>query len=482
MASWRSSLEEGKRLHAEREERNSEALKVLKQNPLLPGPWMTPAARRDWATQLCIANGTADALRCFGVRDALRFRAASTICQAALDVDGVWRAVVLLATTGEIFATPRLRQPSLEDWVIAHEMLMQFCLRDASSCELRLELDGVDDSLQDEFKSHIGLRFGAVQISKLGAVACLHLGLSAGSDSVASVGIAADNLDWSLAPTDFRNQLLKSSVLRVVLRCREHSIVLADVFRGEDWERWPEGQIETVGSRLSCHSDAEGACCEFALHLESQIPAVLFAQVLFPRQYYSCQYNLSQGLRPLPDAKCEDWSPVWLVGELWYTCASASYARDFEEVDNDWERRRYKKLASTFQVKIVEPPARRSCREVPEVDLFYQRPKLTNEMREELSFLRSDVSVDLAELDLTDRPDRLSLWLLDASGRTRFHLHGLPLLWIKEPNGLVPARLSRDASKRSLAYELPIFVCSVDFEAGRLSLIFLLVDELEDYR
>merc|ERR1711957_732684 len=92
-----------------------------------------------------------------------------------------------------------------------------FCLRDMRSFEMRLGLEGIDEEVKAEFASHDGLRFGPVQISRLGAVVSLHLGQT---DDIGrfSVRDVSPDFDWSSAPAGFPQQLMRSSALRVILQ------------------------------------------------------------------------------------------------------------------------------------------------------------------------------------------------------------------------------------------------------------------------
>lgn len=457
---------------------------------------MTAAAQSDWPTQLSIASGSASALRYFGVREALRFRVVCSVCKSALEVDGLWRGVLLLAAAGRRCGSdfsPQRRPPSMGEWVAAQEWLMQFCLRDLSTFQVRLELEGVADGLTEEYSTHDGLLLRPVQISKLGAVLALQAGLGDPWDT------EPGDIDWSQpheVPTDFQAQLVGSTLLRVVLQTRLGRVVLVEAERDEDaGDDWLTA-LPRVGSRLTWHNETLHDCCEFAIHILSNVPSAAFAQVLLPGAELfpgGIGPELFPGglggdtLRmlgttiapPLTEEGLVAY-PLHLVGEFWYSQGAAQYADHFESGGrDDWEPGHYARLASTFSAELLEPGTKcTTLAQIPEVRLCARGPELTDHL-EALLGLTAFVRKDVLALDMEDvpayseKPDRLTLWLLDAEGRTRFHLHGLELFWVDAANRLVPAMLAHQRPLLAFAQHLPMNVCCIDFNLGRISLVFM---------
>eukprot|EP00928_Gymnodinium_smaydae_P046402 TRINITY_DN30910_c0_g1_i1.p1 TRINITY_DN30910_c0_g1~~TRINITY_DN30910_c0_g1_i1.p1 ORF type:complete len:567 (+),score=49.27 TRINITY_DN30910_c0_g1_i1:60-1760(+) len=305
-----------------RDEAKRQALSALRANPLRLEPWMTARDRSDWIPYFC-NSGTAGAMKCWGVREALRFRAASSRCRSALEADEEWRALVLLAQKrlfAEATESREVRMPDVKDVVAAHEKIMHFCVRN-SSFQLRLELGGIDDELSEEYKSHPALQFANGHTCLCGAVAHLHLGYEdddAGSDDESSdsngpngvLGFWA-NGEWSIGPRNFLSQL-KTCVtsVRVTAHYKGVSHTIAETFIDDPSIHSFTAAVNALSPLMQFQYGGD----EVLVHMQIQIPTSAYCHFVGLGQYRS--YPTLQ-LWEVPTPLNDNSSPLALFGVLW---------------------------------------------------------------------------------------------------------------------------------------------------------------------
>eukprot|EP00929_Paragymnodinium_shiwhaense_P015287 TRINITY_DN123359_c0_g1_i1.p1 TRINITY_DN123359_c0_g1~~TRINITY_DN123359_c0_g1_i1.p1 ORF type:complete len:444 (-),score=36.05 TRINITY_DN123359_c0_g1_i1:25-1356(-) len=435
---------------------------------------MTSQARRDWGLQLAIASGSCNALRVFGLRDAFRFRAASSRCREALEVDRLWPALTFLATGG-IQRGPQQaswNRPTADDWAAVYEHVMQFCLKEAA-VQMRLELGGLEADVAAQYGSSDMLQFGLVHEARTGVVAYLHLGLNDDFQSP-TVSEAPEECDWSMAPAGFKEQLLASTSLRALLRHKGRDVVLADVpnidVDDPTGDVWPEAQIRLFGGNtLSTHS-AQALCCEFALHLKLQIPSSTFAHVLFPHMELLRQDSL-QVARVLPsDLHNVGLPSVRLLGEFWKSEGISNYAEHYDTED-DYDALAYRQSTFKFSAELDLAPITLLLRDTPESILYKAGADTLRD-----SCLRFDMPLQEphdVHWDTWQRPDRVSIWALDSTGSTRFQLHGLTLMWVAgdQTDRLCDNIAAPESSSRMVAQMGLNGILGFNMKTKRLSLV-----------
>lgn len=422
--------------------------------------------------------GESKTLRRWGLREALRFRIASSRCRDAVLVDSMWVAVIRLGSQlqGQSMAVDD--RVTLEDWIDAHEKIMQFRLDD-DTFEIRLELEGIDERLSKEYAIHESLRFGLVHVSRMGVVSALQLGYAIHTPyAIANIADAPDDVDWSEAPTDFKNQMLRCTLLRAVVCCHGRRYVACEVNRSSGLGKWPEDMIaQTGGVSLRIHPGFPNWCCEFAMHLQLQIPATIIAQTMFSNgpAHHGAPPPLSSALDLFIPPSIGGAPLEWrLAGDLWNTSAMAGYPKYFE--DDDPQRSYYESLSRQFCAEVHGPPKVQFCTEAPELNVLF----LPNALQPQSTCLRFDMPYNGDEFPRWERPDRVSIWALNHRGQTCFHFHGIQLMWVAGPDRLVDNILARSSGSctQALAREGRL-VFKIDLESNRISLLSLPM-ELED--
>jgi hypothetical protein len=134
-----------------KEDAQALAVDTLKATQLHVEAWMTPRDKADWMSFFGNAS-VAGCLKCLGVQEALRFRAASAGCRQVLEVDDEWRALTFLARHRDGLQACHVHGaavPSAVDLAAAHDKVMQVCLQN-QTFQIRLHLEGIDDEIIEE--------------------------------------------------------------------------------------------------------------------------------------------------------------------------------------------------------------------------------------------------------------------------------------------------------------------------------------------
>lgn len=454
MARW-------KRERERKEEEDERKLLELKRNPLRSGSWVTPVALQNWEPLLCVA-ATTKSFQCWGVREALSFRAASSSCYSALQADGEWYALVLLSSSCQrTLQQDNMKWPKPEEWAVAYEKLMRFCLQDPT-LDIRLELDGVEDNLLEEYAKHDALRFQPVHIAQSGVVSALQLGempLGENSDDI--------DCDWTEAPENFPQQLVNADSLRVVVAYRGQRTVFVEIHQEEDDDGWPASSIKARGGRLiDWHPSDFGFCCEFLVHIQISVPSAFLAKVVHPHLEQFYPFNSSSVPREPastlagPQQRVQAAGKLWLVCEFWHSHAVAYMHGDFHEEDT--ESKYYRRQHGHCCVEI--PTSTSIIAEEFKSPLFMD---ILNSLPVDNRTLCFDMAYDVEDVYFDDTPDRVSFWAMDGNGRTYLQCHGVRL------QGAPPDLWD---SKKRFAYAVPLMLC-VHFESKRLQLV-LLVEQL----
>lgn len=285
----------------------------VKASKLRLEAWMTARDKFDWMPFFCDA-GAAGCMSCWGVREALRFGAASVMCRRALEADGVWRALTFLnrQRTGlEAAESHGIGVPSAKQLVAAHQKIMLFCLQ-ASKFEMRLDLKGIDDELVEEYRTHKALRFVVGHACLCGAVAHVQLGYW-GYD-----GLDEDweDADWSEAPRDFLSQFETKAVsVRATARYKDATYTIAEAFADTNSRGIKFGAVNALSPLLQIHGCGERRlCCEVIFHVELCIPTATFSHLVGLGRHTSYP-TLALGDVPLPANVAS--SPLDVVGVFW---------------------------------------------------------------------------------------------------------------------------------------------------------------------
>eukprot|EP00404_Azadinium_spinosum_P029288 CAMPEP_0180558356 /NCGR_PEP_ID=MMETSP1037_2-20121125/1688_1 /TAXON_ID=632150 /ORGANISM="Azadinium spinosum, Strain 3D9" /LENGTH=544 /DNA_ID=CAMNT_0022574693 /DNA_START=1 /DNA_END=1635 /DNA_ORIENTATION=+ len=348
-------LEEWKREHERKETARKLALSALKANPLRFEAWMTARDKCDWMPFFCNA-GAAGCMSCWGVREALRFGVASKRCR-------YWRAVRFLSRrcrSLEAVESQETGVPSAKELVAAHEKIMQFCVQ-ASTFEMRLDLEGIDGERLEEYKTHTALRFIVGHTCLCGAVAHVQLGYW-GYDHDPDDDWA--DADWSEAPGDFLSQFETKAVsVRATARYKDATYTIAEAFAATDSRGIDLDAINALSPLMQIHNCGERrACCdcEVIFHVELHIPTATFSHFVGLGQHRSYP-TLALGSVPLPTNIAS--SPLHLVGVLWSSQGIDLYPD--RKDDFDMARDHYGPFSFPFNGTLALQPVPSSSADVP---------------------------------------------------------------------------------------------------------------------
>lgn len=260
---------------------------------------------------------------CWGVGEALRFRAASARCRRALEADGEWRALTFLSRSRmgvEATECHGACLPSAQEFAAAYEKVMRFCMLEPSF-EVRLVLGGIDGELVDEYSTHKALRFDVRHACRTGAVAHAQLGYW-DYDHDSDDGWA--DADWSHAPRDFLNQFEShADSIHLVAQYKGKQYTITEAFADEGSRGISFDLVNTLSPLMQIHSCGDRRfCCEVIFHVEAYIPTATFTHFVGLGQSRSFP-ALAFGDAPLLSITT---SPTLaLVGSLWSSQGIDSY-------------------------------------------------------------------------------------------------------------------------------------------------------------